>query len=767
MRPVPGKLFLVGDPKQSIYRFRRADVSTYQEVRRSLVERNAKPVELSKSFRAVPDIQAAINAGFERVMTGDARTLQADYVRLDRHREGRPDQPSLVVLPVPRPYSPHGFGAPRVAATAIEASLPEATGQFIHWLLKESGWKVAEKDGWVDVRDRHVCVLFRRFVSWGRDITRPYVDAIEARGISHLLVGGKTFHAREEVESIRSALTAIEWPDDELSVFAALRGSFFAIGDEDLLEYRHLHGHFHPFRVPDDLPEPLELIGTALSLLRALHAGRNERPVADTIWRLLEATRAHAGFALRHSGEQALANVLYVAELARRYESGGGISFRGFLEELAQAADRGQGEEAPILEEGSDGVRLMTVHKAKGLEFPIVILADMTARIRPFDASRYLDPARQIAAMKIAGWKPLELLDHEAEEMAREEQEGIRVAYVAATRARDLLVVPAIGDEPFDEGWLSPLNAAIYPPRGARRRAAPAPGCPVFKSKDSVFERPNGEPASDDTVCPGLHELETPAAVARAGGAATPDVDRYAVVWWDPSLLIADRVDTPGLRREELIAKDVSPRIVGEGMAAYRSWQQGRADTLAEASQPSIAVRRANEWAVRAGEPDVALPEVELVGIAQDADRPSGRRFGVLVHAVLAHVPLDAPALMIGEIAAVQGRILGADPAEILASARVAERVLAEPMLERARAAHRANRCRRETPVTVSTPDGTIVEGVIDLAFEDEAGWTVVDFKTDYELTRALDRYRRQVGLYADAIRRATDRDVRGVLMRV
>ena len=163
----------------------------------------------------------------------------------------------------------------------------------------------------------------------------------------------------------------------------------------------------------------------------------------------------------------------------------------------------------------------------------------------------------------------------------------------------------------------------------------------------------------------------------------------------------------------------------------------------------------------------MALPEVELVGIAQDADRPSGRRFGVLVHAVLAHVPLDAQPLTIGEIAAVQGRILGADPAEILASARVAERVLAEPMLERARAAHRANRCRRETPVTVSTPDGTIVEGVIDLAFEDEAGWTVVDFKTDYELTRALDRYRRQVGLYADAIRRATDRDVRGVLMRV
>ena len=78
-----------------------------------------------------------------------------------------------------------------------------------------------------------------------------------------------------------------------------------------------------------------------------------------------------------------LANVLHVAELARRYEADGGISFRGFIEELREQAEDGQAGEAPILEEGSDGVRLMTVHKAKGLEFPVVILADMTAKLRP------------------------------------------------------------------------------------------------------------------------------------------------------------------------------------------------------------------------------------------------------------------------------------------------------------------------------------------------------------------------------------------------
>ena len=81
---------------------------------------------------------------------------------------------------------------------------------------------------------------------------------------------------------------------------------------------------------------------------------------------------------------------LHVAELARRYEAEGGISFRGFIDELREQAEDGQAGEAPILEEGSDGVRLMTVHKAKGLEFPVVILADMTAKLRA-PASRYID----------------------------------------------------------------------------------------------------------------------------------------------------------------------------------------------------------------------------------------------------------------------------------------------------------------------------------------------------------------------------------------
>src|SRR5204862_3768573 len=368
----------------------------------------------------------------------------------------------------------------------------DAIGAFIAWLTDDrNGWRVVERGGSVPLAPRHIAVLFRRFVSFGDDVTRKYVDAIEARGIPHLLVGGKAFHDREEVETIRAALAAIEWPDDELSVFATLKGPLFAIDDEQLFEFRSRYGTFHPFRVPLELggnsgqelaltgapTSHLFAIGDALRLLQQLHRARNYRPVADTIGRLLEATRAHVGFILRPAGEQSLANVLPVAALARPYEAAGGISFRGFIDELQRAAESTEAAEAPILEEGSDGVRLMTVHKAKGLEFPVVILADLTCHMSRNDASRYLDAPRGLCALKIGGWAPHELHRHEAEEVARDQAEDVRLAYVAATRARDLLVVPALGDDEWQGGWLGPLNRALYPPMASRRTASRGPGC--------------------------------------------------------------------------------------------------------------------------------------------------------------------------------------------------------------------------------------------------------------------------------------------------
>src|SRR5262249_39344987 len=154
----------------------------------------------------------------------------------------------------------------------------------------------------------------------------------------------------------------------------------------------------------------------------------------------------------------------------------------------------------------------------------------------------------------------------------------------------------------------------------------------------------------------------------------------------------------------------------------------------------------------RAASPEGPEPEVQLIELAREAKRPAGPRYGSLVHAVLATVSLDADRPRVSEVTQLQGRILGATPDEVASAVDVADAVLAHPLMQRARAAAARGQCRRETPITVREPDGTRVEGVVDLAFLEDGTWTVVDFKTDRELDKELAAYRRQVDLYAGAI---------------
>ncbi|MCM3873293.1 MAG: UvrD-helicase domain-containing protein, partial [Pyrinomonadaceae bacterium] len=303
VRPVPGKLFMVGDPKQSIYRFRRADVALYQEVKRRIVASGGALVELNVSFRSRPEIQQAVNAAFAPIMSDESST-QAHYVPLAPFQTALGTQPAIVALPVSQPYGDYG----KVVDWKIDESLPKDVAAFVDWMVNDSGWTVSERGRpeRVPLQARHICLLFRRLRHFSTDVARAYVQALEAHRIPHLLVGGSSFHSREEVEAIRNALTAVEWPNDELAVFATLKGPLFAFTDSQLLAYRTLCLRLHPFqRPPDDLPESLTEVAEALGILRDLHRRRNNRPVAETIGTLLAVTRAHAGFANWPTGEQA------------------------------------------------------------------------------------------------------------------------------------------------------------------------------------------------------------------------------------------------------------------------------------------------------------------------------------------------------------------------------------------------------------------------------------------------------------------------------
>lgn len=744
----PGKLFLVGDPKQSIYRFRRADVSFYEAIKSRLEADGASTLQLTTSFRSVPSIQKLVNSAFLPLMPiRDAKSSrsQAEYVPLAPFRTDPTDRPTVIALPVPEPYGDYG----KIVQWQIEESFPDAVGAFIDWLVTKSGWTITERgsDTPIPIRSQHVCLLFKRLQSFGNDVTRPYVRALEARRIPHVLVGGRSFHEREEVIALRNALAAIEWPDDAFSVYATLHGPFFALGDDVLLAFKHQQKHLHPLRKLnvecDALTKPVD---DALKVLRKLHYDRNKSTIADTIAKLLESTRAHAGVAIWPAGEQALGNILRVLDMARRFEQGAVTSFRAFVLRLEEDADRGGVNEAPVVEEGTDGVRIMTVHKAKGLEFPVVILVDPTANATFREPSRYVDPQKRLWAVPLCGASPKELLERRDEILQQDREEAHRLLYVATTRARELLVVPVLGDdrgEPSD-GWLEPLSSVLYPLPEARRSAAPAPGCPRF-ADDTVFARPdNVERDAEWSVQPGLHH---------------PAEGDHDVVFWDPKALGLKAIDEAGLRHQRVLSNGPAAK---DGVVAHAAWKTTRKESLAAAGTPTLKIRTPTE----AKDDTDPVPEVELATTdATRAARPHGKRFGILVHAVLAAAPLDADDALLADVARIQGRLLGATDDEIVAARTAVKSAHAHPLMTRAR---NAERLEREVDLMLREDDGTIIEGIADLAFYEKAnGWTVVDFKTDIALSLRKDGYARQITLYARAISAATGEPAKGVLLSV
>ena len=530
-----------------------------------------------------------------------------------------------------------------------------------------------------------------------------------------MLVGGRSFYDREEVQAVKNALCAVEWPDDELSLYATLRGPFFALSDDAILAYRDAAGDgaslgpLHPLRAldvppPDDDGAVADVI-EALSVLRKLHVGRNRRPIADTLERLLAATRAHAGIAIWPTGEQALANVLRVLDMARRFEAQGATSFRAFVDRLDADAESGTAGEAPVVEEGTEGVRIMTVHRAKGLEFPVVILADPTAPVVHAQPTRHVDQARGLWAEALAGAMPRELLDHAEEVLAKDREENVRLAYVAATRARDLLVVPVVGDGPFEGGWIGVLDPVLYPEPRRRRDAAPAPGCPPF-GEDSVVERPaSAQRDPDASVAPGLH---------------VPPAGRAPVVWWDPAALGLGQEVEGGLRQQRILAADASSSVSEEGATPRPPGlgREARAWLLARGAEKTLRVRTVTEIVEGVSEPapaafrtrepgdaDETLVELADTGVERRG-RPRGKRFGTLGHAVPASVELDAAEPAIAAMARAEGRLVGGSADEIDAAIEAVVAALAHPLLRGAAESARRGECRRETPVVLPGSGG-------------------------------------------------------------
>jgi ATP-dependent helicase/nuclease subunit A len=438
---------------------------------------------------------------------------------------------------------------------------------------------------------------------------------------------------------------------------------------------------------------------------------------------------------------------------ARRYEARGGTtSFRAFVDELEARAERDEASETPIVEEGTEGVRIMTVHRAKGLEFPVVILADITCNETRENASRYIEPASKLAAMELAGCAPRELQEHQKKEHDRDVEESIRLLYVAATRARDLIVVPAVGDEE-SEGWLARLNPVVYPSQTERRAPVsihPA-GCPEF-GDDSVLTRPAKAPGKMKSVAPGLHH---------------PQKGDHQIVWWDPRLLILNVEEKMGLRQDKLLQADDNKLVSDRGVKMHIEWSASRAAMLALGATPRMNVASATELALAAPADGPASAEaIAIEETRRDRGRPHGKRFGTLVHLTMLRARIDADVREIEKIAASAAKMIGAPEDEAAAAATAVAAALKSQLMRRAASAQTV---MRECPLMIRLEDGTAVEGIADLAFAENTGdgaaWTVVDFKTDIEVAARLDEYRAQIRFYVRAVRESTGQAASGAIL--
>jgi ATP-dependent helicase/nuclease subunit A len=440
VRLAPGRLFLVGDPKQSIYRFRRADIETYERAR-AIVAAQGEVLTLHTNFRSVGRLLAAVNRLFETQMQppedGAYQPAYAPVVPAPDAPEG--DGPLVLEWP-PEAPPPAGVEARRAGEAAALAAVVRGAVADRAWTVRDRGRGPARPATFGDV----VC-LFRTLGA-----VAIYEDAFRAAGVPYRALGGRHYFARSEVGWALAALTAVEDPHDPVALVAALRSPFFGVPDGALLAHKAAGGR--PSYLTPLPPESEPDLGHAWRVLRELHARRVRESPAAIVEALYAETEVLATYALDPPGEQRVANLLRILDTARALEAAGRGTFRALVRWL-RAQDRGGYEESesPIVEEGDEVVRLMTVHSAKGLEFPVVILPDLEWD-RGTD-SRRLWVDRRAEAMelgislgKVGDWE-VESDNVEAlrdREQRRADAEQLRLFYVATTRARDHLVLPLL-----------------------------------------------------------------------------------------------------------------------------------------------------------------------------------------------------------------------------------------------------------------------------------------------------------------------------------
>lgn len=721
-----GKLFFVGDAKQSIYRFRGADVTVFREERQAVEARGAV-VELSTSYRAHRALVQALN-GLLRPVLGDREDPERPYLEpfapLRHHRE----EPAAGLTP---PYvelhlaaGSKSQGALDRAAQALAARLAALVEEDI--LLErpdpDTGHTTERP---LDFGD--VAILCRASTAFA-----AYETALEEAGIPFLTIAGRGFYDRPEVRDLLNALQGLAQPTDDLALVGLLRSP--AIGLSDMALYRLRRAQWSQglpslwalLRQEDlsFLDEEAERAADARALIGRLHRSVGRVRVADVLKDFLDATAYRAAL-LRAGESRAANNVAKLLADAHASDVVGVDGFVAYVAELRDVAPR-EGEARAI---GAGAVQIMTVHQAKGLEFPVVAIGD-AARSTPRSGGVLVD--RQLGVVPplseerlVTGADGLRQPEkvtcaahHLAQEVDRDQEaaESDRLLYVAATRAREMLLISGtVGVRKSGglstSGWLDRLDESL----GLSDNAPP---CASDGGAVHCFTLDVGDqPVRCEILEPEVQLV--PAAVARQ--AETPSTASPDENLLEPLAPLTLRVD------EAVRDADRDPprrvwRVVPE---AERAW--------------------APSWVV-----------------------------GKMVHLALAHWMFpDDEGLDFDAWAGSQARSAGVTEPKVVRdavrrAARVLTRFRRSPLYgEMATAEQRLH----EVPYTRLDDQGRLECGAIDALFRSKDGWVLVEFKTDRVQDRAglqtalVEKdYVRQVGRYLDAAESILDERPRPVL---
>ncbi|MCU1371655.1 MAG: UvrD/REP helicase [Ilumatobacteraceae bacterium] len=716
----PGQLFFVGDPKQSIYRFRRADVSLFLEASRRYGGR--EPVRLTTNFRTGAEIIDWVNHTFGRLLA-EAPAVdtpvpsQPAYVDLTPWRTERPGGPAVSVIG----RTPLSQGT---AGELREAEARQVAAAIVR--IRSEGWTVEDRTGgWKPAALGDITVLVPARTSL------PFLETeLERAGIPYRAESSSLVYVSRAVRDLLMALRAVDDPSDHLAVVSALRSPLFACGDDDL--YRHKveqHGHWnHAVSQPATVEDGPVL--AALSYLGGLHRDRHWTSPAELADRLARDRRVfELGFAEGRTRD-VWRRLRFVIDQAREWGEATDGSLREYLQWVTrQSAEGSRVAEAVLPESDDDAVRIMTIHAAKGLEFPITIVSGMsTAPMGQRAAAQVVFPPLQpdgtgggvgyrfgkhVTTDVFEDWIPID------DQMAFDER--VRLLYVATTRAKDHLVVSL---------QRKTRKSAVDPTR-----------------------RTNAELLVDGI---GPDRLDT------LPDAVEDDIEAVAVALPDPPSLPAPFAEWRAELDAALAAGSRPTTVAATALTA-----EGTPDPARDEIEDTDPADGVDDDAGSVVVDDPA--EAGLHKRPRDLDLPPwlkgryGTAVGRAVHGTLQTIDLADPAGLGGAVAAqCEAEAIPDRTAEVAELVRAA---LASPVI----AAATAGPYWREVYACTPTAGGRLLEGYIDLLYRTVDGMVIVDYKTaatndPLELQRRVDGYRLQGGSYALAVRETTGEPIARVV---